>query len=210
MWGLEYGTLCRELLKELCNTELCSTELCGKELLKELCSTELCGRELSEKLLIFPSIIRQEMMIGQAFLELFKTRPLATKYPSCHHQILGELNHLEPSNCWPNSTSRRREMQRKKKATEPLRSDASRSAERCIQHGLDLATRSDKEKVLMYEGRMYLQMILLFDSSLDGGFDGCGKQRQFPSSPVSHSLGGGCLPSVVTLASPKSIFVPGM
>jgi hypothetical protein len=208
VWGLEYGTLCRELLKELCNTELCSTELCGKELLKELCSTELCGRELSEKLLIFNH--STNMTIGQAFVELFKTLPLAPKYLSCHHQIPEELNHLKPSNCRPSSTSRRKEMQRKKKATEPLRSDASRSAERCIQHGLDLATRSDKEKVLMYEGRMYLQMILLFDSSLDGGFDGCGKQCQFPSSPVSHSLGGGCLPSVVTLASPKSIFVPGM
>jgi hypothetical protein len=61
----------------------------------------------------------------------------------------------------------------------------------------------------MYEGRIYLQVILLFDSRLDGGFDGCGKQSQFPSRPLPHPAGQ-CLPSVVTLASPKSIFVPGM
>jgi hypothetical protein len=47
----------------------------------------------------------------------------------------------------------------------------------------------------MYEGRIYLQMILLFDSRLDGGFDGCGKQSQFLSWPLSHSRDDAYLPS---------------
>jgi hypothetical protein len=77
-----------------------------------------------------------------------------------------------------------------------------------MQHALDLATRSVNKKAHMYGAAIYLQMIILFEPGFDGGFDGWNTAVSFAGSYSSFHRA--CLPSVVTLASPKSILVPGM